>query len=820
METIVKRDGRVVSFDAGKIGRAMKKAIDATNTEVTGADLFRLEFEAVSRLEKLGTLRDKVTVEDAQDAAEKVLMANGYYDAAKAFILYREAHKRVRGISSEVKKFSEGLVSDAMGSFDVTESADPCKEMDVIKNQNASTPSGTLGSSILAESEAITKMWWESLYDPEIRRMSQVDGGDGEIYIHDMGVAAGYCAGWSLKDVLMKGISGVKNKMSSKPAKHLSTLCNQLVNFLGITQNEWAGAQAVSSFDTYLAPFVKVDNLPFDQVKQCIQSFVFGVNTPSRWGCQAPFTNVTLDWTVPDDMAVLPAIVGGKEMDFTYGDCQKEMDTINKAFLEVMLDGDADGRGPQYPIPTYSITKDFDWSDTENNRLLFEYAAKYGGPYFSNYVNSDMSPRDVRSMCCRLRLNLRELRKQNGGNFGAGENTGSIGVVTINLPHIAYLAPNEKAFFNELEHAMNVAARSLDIKRKVVTKYLERENSAYPYTKAYLTAGFKNHFSTIGIVGMNEACLNAKWLKKDLFNDECIAWANKVLDFMREKLSDYQEQYGCLFNLEATPAESTMYTLARIDRRRYPDIICGGTKNGETPYYTNSSHLPVGATDDIFEALDKEDEMQTKYTSGTVFHAFLGERLPDWKSAMKLVKTIAENYRLPYFTLSPTYSICEDHGYIPGEVKACPVCGKPTEIYSRITGYYRPVSNWNAGKAQEFVDRREYDVTGLTDSVRHGKFTSSGKEELVSPASADSCEIHPARSIVVLSTKTCPKCAMIKKKMDALGISYKNVFAEDPEGQDIAIRYGISAVPVMFVTENGRTDVIRDFPEIVKTIAR
>ena len=451
-----------------------------------------------------------------------------------------------------------------------------------------------------------------------------------------------------------------------------------MVNFLGILQNEWAGAQAFSSFDTYLAPFVKVDNLTYDEVKQAMQTFIFGVNIPSRWGTQAPFSNITLDWTCPDDLKNLPALVGGKEMDFTYGDCVREMAMVNKAFIEVMVEGDYNGRGFAYPIPTYSITKDFDWSDTENNRLLFAMAAKYGTPYFSNYINSDMQPSDVRSMCCRLRLDLRELRKQNGGNFGAGENTGSIGVVTINIPRIAYLAKNEVDFFRRLEYMMDISARALDIKRKVINKYMDM--GLYPYTKRYLPDGFVNHFSTIGLVGMNEACLNASWIGKDLTAPESAAWTEKVLDFMREKLSDYQEQYGNLFNLEATPAESTAYRLAKHDRALYPDIITAG-KPGETPYYTNSSHLPVGATDDVFDALDIQDNLQTKYTSGTVFHCFLGERLPDWKAAMQLVRTVAENYKLPYFTLSPVYSVCEEHGYLDGEQHVCPHCGRKTEVY-------------------------------------------------------------------------------------------------------------------------------------------
>ena len=565
-----------------------------------------------------------------------------------------------------------------------------------------STVSYSLGGLILSNSGAVTANYWLSeIYDEEIAEAHK----NADIHLHDLSMLSGYCAGWSLKQLIQEGLGGVPGKITSSPASHLSTLCNQMVNFLGIMQNEWAGAQAFSSFDTYLAPFVKVDNLSYKEVKQCIQSFVYGVNTPSRWGTQAPFTNITLDWVVPDDLAFLPAIVGGKEMDFTYADCKKEMDMINKAFIEIMIEGDANGRGFQYPIPTYSITKDFDWSETENNKLLFEMTAKYGTPYFSNYVNSDMEPSDVRSMCCRLRLDLRELRKKSGGFFGSGESTGSIGVVTINMPRIAYLATDEQDFYQRLTHMMDIAARSLKVKRDTVTKLMDA--GLYPYTKRYL-GNFNNHFSTIGLVGMNECCLNAKWLHKDLTHKEAQVFTKDVLNFMRNKLSDYQELYGDLYNLEATPAESTAYRLAKHDKDRYPDIITA-SKEGRTPYYTNSSHLPVGFTDDIFAALDIQDELQTLYTSGTVFHAFLGQKLPSWKSCMNLVRKIAENYHIPYYTMSPTYSVCPSHGYLTGEQHRCPVCYGKTEVYSRITGYYRPVQNWNDGKMEEFQNRKTYD---------------------------------------------------------------------------------------------------------------
>lgn len=635
-----------------------------------------------------------------------------------------------------------------------------------------STVTYSVGGLILSNSGAVTANYWLSnVYDREIADAHR----SAAIHLHDLSMLTGYCAGWSLKQLIQEGLGGVAGKITSTPASHLSTLCNQMVNFIGIMQNEWAGAQAFSSFDTYLAPFVKVDNLSQKEIKQCIQSFVFGLNTPSRWGTQAPFCNITLDWTVPDDLANLPAIVGGKEMDFTYGDCQKEMDMVNKAFIEIMIEGDANGRGFQYPIPTYSITKDFNWGETENNKLLFEMTAKYGTPYFSNYINSDMKPSDVRSMCCRLRLDLRELRKKSGGFFGSGESTGSVGVVTINLPRIAYLATDEQDFYVKLDKLMDISARSLKVKRTFITKLLDA--GLYPYTKRYLGT-FDNHFSTIGLVGMNEAGLNAKWLRKDLSAPEAQQFAKDVLNHMRERLSDYQELYGDLYNLEATPAESTAYRFAKHDKKLYPDIITAN-ENG-TPYYTNSSHLPVGYTDDIFEALDIQDELQTLYTSGTVFHAFLGEKLPDWKSAANLVRKIAENYKLPYYTLSPTYSICKNHGYLAGEVKSCPVCGEGTEIYSRITGYYRPVQNWNDGKAQEFKDRRMYNAN------------KTNKE------------------LILVTTSTCPNCKQAEKILKEANIAFKKVLAED--NVELVNRLGIMQAPTLVNSDkkySGLSDIYK-----------
>ncbi|GAA6492901.1 ribonucleoside triphosphate reductase [Candidatus Bariatricus faecipullorum] len=688
MYQVTKRDGQITEFDIKKISAAIQKAFEAQEKEYHPSIIDMLALNVTADFEPK-IKNGLIAVEDIQDSVEEVLIKAGYADVAKGYILYRKQREKIRNMKSTLLDY-KAIVDNYV------------KVNDWRVKEN-STVTYSVGGLILSNSGAITANYWLSeVYDEEIANAHK----NADIHIHDLSMLTGYCAGWSLRQLIMEGLGGIPGKITSAPAKHLSVLCNQMVNFLGIMQNEWAGAQAFSSFDTYLAPFVKTDNLSYPEVKKCIESFIYGVNTPSRWGTQAPFSNITLDWTVPNDMADKPAIVGGKEMDFTYSECKKEMDMINKAFIEIMIEGDANGRGFQYPIPTYSITSDFDWSDTENNRLLFEMTAKYGTPYFSNYINSDMEPSDVRSMCCRLRLDLRELRKKSGGFFGSGESTGSIGVVTINMPRIAYLSENEEEFFHRLDRLMDISARSLDTKRKVITRLLDE--GLYPYTKRYL-GGFGNHFSTIGLVGMNEAGLNAKWIRKDLTHKETQEFSVRVLNHMRERLSDYQEEYEDLFNLEATPAESTAYRLAKHDVEQFPDIITAAEKGG-TPYYTNSSHLPVGFTDDIFEALDIQDELQTLYTSGTVFHAFLGEKLPSWKAAANLVRKIAENYKLPYYTMSPTYSICKEHGYLSGEQYVCPKCGARTEVYSRITGYYRPVQNWNDGKAEEFKERKVYKV--------------------------------------------------------------------------------------------------------------
>ncbi len=783
MYKVKKRDGKLVGFEVLKIAEAMKKAFEAENINYTDDVLDFLALKVTADFAPK-VVDNVIKVEDIQDSVEVVLSKAGYVDVAKAYILYRKLHEKLRNIKSTILDYKE-VVNSYVNVTDW-------------RVKENSTVTYSVGGLILSNSGAITANYWlTEVYDEEIASAHR----NADIHLHDLSMLTGYCAGWSLKQLIMEGLGGIPGKITSSPAKHLATLCNQMVNFLGIMQNEWAGAQAFSSFDTYLAPFVKVENLDYKETKQCLQSFIYGVNTPSRWGTQAPFTNITLDWVVPNDLAELNALVGGKEMDFKYKDCQKEMDMINKAFIEIMIEGDANGRGFQYPIPTYSITKDFDWSETENNKLLFEMTAKYGTPYFSNYINSDMEPSDVRSMCCRLRLDLRELRKKSGGYFGSGESTGSIGVVTINMPKIAYLSSDKKDFYNKLEKVMNLSARSLKTKREVITKLLNE--GLYPYTKRYLGT-FDNHFSTIGIVGMNEACLNANWLKQDLTHKKPQEFTKEVLNFMREKLSDYQEEYGDLYNLEATPAESTSYRLAKHDISKYPDIITASEKDA-TPYYTNSSHLPVSYTSDIFKALDIQDELQTLYTSGTVFHAFLGERLTDWKSAANLVKKIAENYKLPYYTMSPTYSVCKNHGYIVGEHFTCPTCGSNAEVYSRITGYYRPVQNWNEGKTEEYKMRKLYDIE--KSNCECGDDCSCG----------DDCECEKDNKIMLFGTKTCPNCKMADTLLKKAKIDFEHIDAE--ENKELTKQFGIKQAPTLVIIKDKKVEKIVNLSNIKKYIS-
>ena len=771
MYKVRKRNGKIVSFDLGKIRKAIRKAFEACDCNYDDDILDFLALKVSADFENK-IIDNIIDVKDIQESVESVLNKGGYNEVSKAYNSYHNKHeKNTSNTLLDYKKLVDDYLQ--VNDWRVKENA---------------TVTYSIGGLILNNSGAVTANYWLSLYDKEIDNAHR----NGDIHLHDLSMLTGYCAGWSLKQLIKEGLGGVPGKITSSPAKHLSTLCNQMVNFLGILQNEWAGAQAFSSFDTYLAPFVKADNLSYKEVKQAIQSFVYGVNTPSRWGTQAPFTNITLDWTVPNDLAELPAIVGGVEQDFLYKDCQKEMDMVNKAFIEIMIEGDANGRGFQYPIPTYSITKDFDFSETENNKLLFEMTAKYGIPYFSNYINSDMEPSDVRSMCCRLRLDLRELRKKSGGYFGSGESTGSIGVVTINLPRIAYLAKDKEDFYKRLEKMMDIAARSLKIKRDILTKLLD--NGLYPYTKRYL-GNFNNHFSTIGLIGMNEVGLNAKWLKADLTHKKTQEFAKDVLNFMRNKLSDYQEKYGDLYNLEATPAESTTYRFAKMDKAKYPDIITAA-KEGETPFYTNSSHLPVGYTSDLFEALDIQDDLQTLYTSGTVFHVFLGERMDSWQACASLVKKIAENYKLPYYTISPTYSICREHGYLNGEVKTCPYCGADTEVYSRITGYYRPVANWNDGKMEEYKHRKTYNLDNSNLKC------SQAKEE------------ENDNKIVLVKTSTCPNCKMAETLLDKEKVVYEKLDAN--LNKEFCEEYGIKQAPTLVIFNKDKVKKITNVSNIKK----
>ncbi len=770
MFSVIKRNGEKADFTLSKVNDAIMKAFNACDMQYNNDIIDLLALRVCADFQ--GKIKDDcVQIEDVQDSVEKVLEQAGYTDVAKAYILYRKQREKMRTMKTTILDYK-----------DVVNSYVKVEDWRVKEN---STVTYSVGGLILSNSGAVTANYWLSeIYDEEIAEAHR----NADIHIHDLSMLTGYCAGWSLKQLIQEGLGGITGKITSAPAAHLSVLCNQMVNFLGIMQNEWAGAQAFSSFDTYLAPFVKVDNLSYGEVKKCIEAFIYGVNTPSRWGTQAPFSNITLDWTVPADLAELPAIVGGKEMDFKYKDCKKEMDMVNKAFIETMIEGDANGRGFQYPIPTYSITSNFDWSDTENNRLLFEMTAKYGTPYFSNYINSDMEPSDVRSMCCRLRLDLRELRKKSGGFFGSGESTGSVGVVTINMPRIAYLSANKDEFYKRLNRMMDIAARSLKIKRGVISKLLNE--GLYPYTKRYL-GSFDNHFSTIGLIGMNEVGLNANWLRADMTDERTQEFTKEVLNHMRNRLSDYQEQYGDLYNLEATPAESTTYRLAKHDRKKWPNIKTAG-KAGDVPYYTNSSHLPVDYTADIFDALDIQDELQTLYTSGTVFHAFLGEKLPDWKAAASLIRKIAENYKLPYYTLSPTYSICKDHGYIAGEVKECPHCGAKTEVYSRITGYYRPVQNWNDGKLQEYNNRVEYDIENSVlkrPSSQVVTFTDIDDDDAAITVEA------PEEIRYLFTTKTCPNCKLAKEYLT--NVSYMLIDAE--ENAELALKYKVRQAPTLVV---------------------
>jgi len=686
---IQKRDGRIETFEPQKIVAAIQKAGEATG-EFAAEEARRLALKVMTLIHSLqDTL--SLTVESVQDIVEEVLLASPYRRTAKAYIIYREQHARMREM---VRKADVDLIDSYLGRADWR----------VRENSNMAYSLQGLNNYISSE---VSKVYWlNKIYPAEIREAHD----NGAVHLHDLGQLSVYCVGWDLQDLLRSGFKGVAGKAESLPAKHFRTALGQIVNFFYTLQGEAAGAQAFSSFDTLLAPFVRYDRLGPKEVKQALQEFIFNVNVPTRVGFQTPFTNVTMDLIAPSTLANEQVVIGGRTMPETYAEFQREMDMINTAFLEVMTEGDAKGRVFTFPIPTYNISKDFGWNRPGLEKL-WEVTAKYGIPYFANFVNSDMSPDDARSMCCRLRLDTRELNRRGGGLFGANPQTGSIGVVTINMPRIGYLAKSEQDFLERLDRLMTIARNSLEIKRKVLEKFTAQD--LYPYTKFYLRQVFErfgcywqNHFSTIGLVGLNEACLNL--FGEDIGSERGRAFALTVMDFMRARLADYQEQTGNYYNLEATPAEGTTYRLARLDRKLYPDIITAGGE-GE-PFYSNSTQLPVNYSDDILRVLDLQDEIQTKYTGGTVVHAFVGEAISDPQAVKAFVRMVCQNYRLPYFTLTPTFSICETHGYLAGDVHACPHCGRNTEVYSRVVGYIRPIQQWNAGKQNEFHQRKTYRV--------------------------------------------------------------------------------------------------------------
>jgi ribonucleoside-triphosphate reductase len=693
-EKIRKRDNRVVEFDPSKITNAIKKAGEATG-EFTEKEAKKLTLRVLSLAHEMRLGPDPY-VEDIQDIVERVLLDSPYYKTVKAYIIYREQHSQIRNLAT---KQNIDLVDNYL------------EKMDWKIKENSNMSYSLQGLNNYISSDITSEYWLSRIYPPEIRQAHK----GGDIHIHDLSLLSVYCVGWDLQDLLMEGFKGVAGKIESAPPKHFRSALGQLVNFFYTLQGEAAGAQAVSNFDTLLAPFIRYDKLSFKDIKQALQEFVFNINIPTRVGFQTPFTNITMDLNPPSILKDTPVIIGGVPQKETYGDFQEEMDLLNKAFAEVMMAGDAKGRVFTFPIPTYNVTKDFDW-DNETLEPVWTMTGKYGIPYFSNFINSDMDPEDARSMCCRLRLDNRELRKRGGGLFGANPLTGSIGVVTINLPRVAHLSDTKDDFKKRLDELIELSKQSLIIKRKVLEKFTE--GNLYPYSKFYLRnikektgVYWKNHFSTIGINGMNEACLN--FIGEDIGSKNGQAFSVEVMDYIRSRMEEIQEETGDIFNLEATPAEGTSYRLALKDKEKYPKIICANEadfKNGKAPFYTNSSQLPVNYTDDIFEALSLQDELQTRYTGGTVFHLFLGEEITDPESTKTLVRKIAENFKLPYFTLSPTFSVCPSHGYIPGEHYTCPKCGEQTEVYSRVVGYLRPVQQWNDGKLTEFEKRKVFNI--------------------------------------------------------------------------------------------------------------
>ena len=688
MLLVVKRDGEIVEFRLEKITMAIQKAFKATDKFYTDDILELLSIRVTSDFQKK-IQENRIAVEDIQDSVEKVLEESGYTDVAKAYILYRKQREKIRNLDKTILDYK-----------DVVDSYVRVEDWRVKEN---STITYSVGGLILNNSGAVTANYWlTEIYDKEISDAHL----NGDIHIHDLTMLTSYSCGWSLKKLLMDGLGGITGKITASPAKHLATLCNQMVNFLGIMQNEWAASQSFSSFDTYLAPFVKADHLSYDKVKKCMEAFVFGVNTPSRWGTQAPFSHLFMDLKVPADMAGERAVVGGKRMDFTYGECQEEMDMVNRAFLETMLEGDANGLGFQYPIPAYGITEDYDWSDTEQNRLLFSLASHYGTPYFVNYARGGLKPGDVRISYEGIKPDLHVLRRKAGGFFGYGEHTGTVGVVTVNLPRIACQSGDEEEFYARLDQMMDLAARSLDIKRDVVSTLLK--NGLYPYTAGYLS-DFDNHFSSIGVIGMNEAGLNARWLNAGMESEATARFAAGVLKHMQKRLVKYQLEYGHIFGLEATPAESATFRFAKLDRERFPGIRTAG-RSGDTPYYTNSTKLPADCALPLDRALANQDGVQPLYTTGTVFHIYVEREMEEWQRARDVIRQAITGHELPCVTLSPVYTICQSCGYLPGNQPVCPKCGAPTDVYSRIAGYYRPVQDWNEGKAQEFQNRVMFKV--------------------------------------------------------------------------------------------------------------
>jgi len=783
LKYVIKRDGTLARYEQNNISEAIRKAFLSVRGEKDEKLIKNLSQKVESKILERNLARHRNSapaIEEIQDLVEIVLIENGIADVAKAYILYRAQRETMR----DMKKLMVDIDQTMDGYL---------AQSDWRVNENANV-NFSLGGLILHNSGTLTANYWlKNIYPEDIADAHK----NADFHIHDLSMFSGYCAGWSLRQLIAEGLGGVPGKISSKPAKHLSTLSQQIVNFLGVMQNEWAGAQALSSFDTYLAPFVRTGRLSEADVRQSLQSFIFGVNTPSRWGSQAPFTNVTFDWVVPDDLKDRPAVVGGKEQAFTYGNCQPEMDCINKIFIELMLDGDSEGRGFQYPIPTYNITENFDW-DSPNARLLFTMTSKYGTPYFQNFLNSDLNPNDVRSMCCRLQLDKRELRKKGGGLFGSDELTGSIGVVTINLPRIGYLAQSRDDFFYRLDRLLNLASQSLVIKKKIITRLMN--GGLFPYTRRYLK-NLDSHFCTIGLVGMNECLLN--FMKTDITSEKGKTFALEVITYMKKRIADFQESTGCLFNLEATPAESTSYRLARHDKKAFPDILTSGEKE---PYYTNSTQLPVDYTTDIFEALDLQENLQAAYTGGTVFHAFLGEALPSWEASRNLVKTIASNYRIPYFTISPVFSICPEHGYLSGEQVLCPRCSEngamtETEVYSRIVGYYRSVKNWNRGKLEEHRHRSYFSPLSKEDEKKK-------KTQVITPlhVSTDTPAdlIRTPHSYLYFFRKTCPNCPPVHSVVESLHIKGLHINTDEQSMHEMAEKHNIFSVPtVIFLDEKG-----------------